>query len=205
VGFFGRAATCAAMLSVMLSVSVDQRERHDRFAWARSRREPALRCWPGERADVRARAGCRPPGSRRFRPGAQRESSGRDEEGSPSSAGWGSCSILATYRRSIETVGLEQPGGAKGLALSLKWRYLSQPSVHRRGRTLHFRRFFQIAAKVSGSVVTESPHLVRPTRAALPVAPRLEDIRGRTDERSNGTKWPLLRRGVSRRSIGSRS
>jgi hypothetical protein len=42
------------MLSVMLSVSIDQRERHDRFAWARSRREPAPWCCPGERAGAHA-------------------------------------------------------------------------------------------------------------------------------------------------------
>jgi hypothetical protein len=48
------AATCAAIESVMLSASVDQRVVHDPFAWARSRPKPAPRCCPGERADAPA-------------------------------------------------------------------------------------------------------------------------------------------------------
>ena len=56
VGVLGRAATCAAMLSVMLSVSVDLRVVHDRFAWARKSTETCSAVLPwGARRRARTR------------------------------------------------------------------------------------------------------------------------------------------------------
>jgi hypothetical protein len=40
----------------------------------------------------------------------------------------GACSILAIYRRPLESVGVSSRGGANGLALGLESRYLSQPT-----------------------------------------------------------------------------
>ena len=87
--------------------------------------------------------------------------------------------------------------GAEGLALSRKSRYLSQPPVHRRGRPLHFRRSSWIAARVSTPVVTASQYLVRPTRAASPLAPGWRTLAATRERRAlpNGHSCAATLRG----------